>query len=308
MPVTLQQQRLTSSHPGPHVLITGGVHGDEWEPMAAIRRLLTRLDGRLQKGQVTLVPIVNEGAFVRGARTADDGLDLARTCPGRADGSITEQTAHALSALIAQAEAYIDLHTGGTRLQVLPLAGYMLHPDAGVLEQQRRMARVFGLPLVWGTDWRLNGRSLSVARDHNVPAIYCEYLGGGLLASEGVEAYVRGCENILTDLGMLPGPAPQVPSGQRVIEDNRPSAGHMQINHPTPHGGFFESAVALGDRVTTGDLLGTVYDPLGRTPVEIRARYAGQVIVLHTYARIEADTSVAVVLEEPVPAPPTPPG
>jgi len=298
MPVTLKLHRLTSPQPGPHVLITGGVHGDEWEPMAAIRRLMTRLDGRLQQGQVTLLPIVNEAAFVRGARTADDGLDLARTCPGRADGSITEQTAHALSALIAQATCYIDLHTGGTRLQVLPLAGYMLHPDPGVLAQQRRMARIFGLPLVWGTDWRLNGRSLSVARDHNVPAIYCEYLGGGLLAHAGVEAYVTGCENILADLGMLAGPAPQFPPGQRVVEDDRPSAGHMQINHPTPLGGFFEAAVALGDRVATGDLLGTVYDPLGRAPVEIRARYAGQVIVLHTYARIEADTSVAVVLEE----------
>lgn len=299
MPVNLQLHRLGSPQPGPHVLITGGVHGDEWEPMAAIRRLVTRLDGRLQKGQVTLIPIVNEGAFARGARTAADGLDLARTCPGREDGSLTEQTAHALSAQIAQANFYIDLHTGGTRLQVLPLAGYVLHPNARVLEQQRRMAQVFGLPLVWGTDWRLNGRSLSVARDHHVPAIYCEYLGGGQLAPEGVDAYVRGCENILTDLGLLPGPAPQVPPGQRVVEDDRPSAGHMQINHPTPQGGFFEAAVKLGDRVATGALLGTVYDPLGRTPVEIRARYPGQIIVLHTYARIEPDTSVAVVLEEP---------
>ncbi|MCH8241205.1 MAG: succinylglutamate desuccinylase/aspartoacylase family protein [Planctomycetes bacterium] len=25
---------------GPHLLITGGVHGDEFEPMAAIRRLI----------------------------------------------------------------------------------------------------------------------------------------------------------------------------------------------------------------------------------------------------------------------------
>ncbi|MFN7805840.1 MAG: hypothetical protein ACK5TO_17610, partial [Planctomycetaceae bacterium] len=94
---------------------------------------------------------------------------------------------------------------------------------------------------------------------------------------------------------------PQIPAGQRVVEDDRPSAGHMQINHPTPQGGFFEAAVRLGDRVVTGARLGTVYDPLGRTPVPIHARYAGQVIVLHTYARIEPDTSVAVVLEETAP-------
>lgn len=49
------------------------------------------------------------------------------------------------------------------------------------------MARAFGLPLIWGTDPTLPGRSLSVARDANVPAIYAEYLGGGRLNS-GVDA------------------------------------------------------------------------------------------------------------------------
>lgn len=298
MPVELQSVTLSGPNPGPHVLITGGVHGDEWEPMAAIRRLQPRLAHHLRRGRVTLVPIVNEGAFARGARTAEDGLDLARTCPGRPDGSITEQTAWALSELIGQSDYYIDLHTGGTRLRVLPLAGYMLHPQADILERQRRMARVFGLPLVWGTDWRLNGRSLSVARDRGLPAIYCEYLGGGQLDPAGVEAYIAGCLRVLADLELLD-PADAVPGVEpRVVEDDRPSAGHMQINHPTPCAGFFEAAVELGDLVARGDLLGTVFDPLGTQATEIRAQYAGQVIVLHTYARIEGNTSVAVILEE----------
>ncbi|MCY2965237.1 MAG: succinylglutamate desuccinylase/aspartoacylase family protein [Planctomycetota bacterium] len=298
MPVTLASQTLTGDKPGPHVLITGGVHGDEWEPMGAIRRLRFKLAGRLRRGRVTLIPIVNEAAFARGSRVADDGLDLARTCPGRVDGSVTEQTAWALSEVIRSADFYVDLHTGGTRLKVLPLAGYMLHPDKDVLEKSRRMARLIGLPLVWGTDWRLNGRSLSVARDANVPAIYCEYQGGGMLDSAGVEAYVAGCVNLLADLGLTDGPVTLPPADQRVVEDDRPSAGHMQINHPTQNAGFFEAAVGLGDRVTAGGLLGTVYDPFGDTPAEIRAQYAGQVIVLHTYARIEANTSVAVILED----------
>jgi predicted deacylase len=40
-------------------------------------------------------------------------------------------------------DGYIDLHTGGTELAVLPMACYMLHSDATVLEQQRPMARAF---------------------------------------------------------------------------------------------------------------------------------------------------------------------
>ena len=190
--------------PGPHLLITGGVHGDEFEPMAAIRRMIREIRPEELCGRVTLVPVVNEPAFRRGQRTAEDGLDLARTCPGRVDGSVTERIAWELSKLIRSADYYIDLHTGGTRLTVLPLTGYTLHPNAEVLEKQRRMARAFGLPLIWGTDPNLEGRSLSVARDANVPAIYAEYLGGGRFDPQGVEAYVRGCLGVMAEMGMLP--------------------------------------------------------------------------------------------------------
>ena len=174
----LQKRVIEGRLPGPSLLITGGVHGDEFEPMIAVRRLMARPEWSQLRGRLTLAPVVNEAALARGSRVAEDGLDLARTCPGRANGSITEQAAHALSAMIREADYYIDLHTGGTALSVWPLAGYMLHANAEVLEKQRLMARAFNLPLIWGTDANLEGRSLSVARDANVPAIYAEYEGG----------------------------------------------------------------------------------------------------------------------------------
>ncbi len=288
---------VAGEQPGPTLLITGGVHGDEFEPMAAIRRLMTEIDPQKLRGRVWLVPVVNEPAFRRGQRTAEDGLDLARTCPGRSDGSVTEWIAFALSQLVRSADLYIDLHTGGTRLTVLPLSGYMLHADAEVLARQRRMARAFGLPIVWGTDPGLEGRSLSVARDARVPAIYAEYLGGGRFDPAGVAAYVRGCLDVMAEFGMLHGRAAPAGEPQLVVEDDRPGSGHMQVNHPAPCEGFFEPAVALGTQVRAGDVLGRVVDPLGQRIEMIRARYTGMVIVLHTFPRVEAGTSVAVVLE-----------
>jgi predicted deacylase len=306
---------------GPHLLVTGGVHGDEFEPMAAVRRLMHEIRPEQLRGRVSLVPVVNEPAFRRGQRTADDGLDLARTCPGRADGSVTERIAWELSKLIRSADYYIDLHTGGTRLSVLPLVGYMLHANAAILNAQRRMARAFGLPLIWGTDPSLPGRTLSVARDAHVPAIYAEYLGGGRFEPAGVEAYVKGCLGVMAELGMLS----QVPSAgeenavsqtrfvarlplghveagpspaTRMVEDARPGSGHMQVNHPSPMEGFFEPAVALGQQVEAGDVLGTVCDLAGHRAETIRSRYTGTVIVLHTFPRVELGASVAVVLEE----------
>jgi predicted deacylase len=290
---------LSADAAGPHLLITGGVHGDEFEPMAAIRQLIGRCraidaDIRLCRGSLTLVPVVNEAAFLRGARIAEDGLDLARVCPGDPAGSVTQRTAHALSEMIRAADYYIDLHSGGTQFSVLPMTGYTLHSDAQVLDQQRNMARAFNLPIAWGTANNLEGRSLSVARDANVPAIYAEYLGSGLCNVEGVGAYVNGCLNVMRLLKMIDG-AVSPCRVELAVEDPRPDSGHMQVCNPAPVTGFFEPAVKLGQHVDSGARLGTVSD--ATTTHEIRSQQTGIVLVLRTFSRVMKGESVGVVLE-----------
>ncbi|MEQ8790401.1 MAG: succinylglutamate desuccinylase/aspartoacylase family protein [Pirellulaceae bacterium] len=293
--VEIQKRELTGS-PGPHLLIIAGVHGDEFEPMACVRRLMHEVSPESLTGKLTLVPVANEAAFELGTRTAEDGLDLARVCPGREDGSITERTAHALSAVIRTADYFIDLHTGGTALTVWPLAGYKLHANLQVRETQRRMARAFNLPLVWGTDPNLEGRTLSVARDANIPAIYAEYLGGGRFEPDGVTAYVEGCLNVMAELGMLDRPRPDSHI-EYEVEDERPSAGHMQICNLSPMTGFFEPAVRVGQRVAEGDLLGVVCDLLGGQRREVRISQNGIVLVLRTFCRVSEGDSLGVILE-----------
>jgi predicted deacylase len=283
--------------PGPHLLITGGVHGDEFEPMTAIRRLATLPELAAVRGRLTLVPVVNEAAFARGHRTAEDNLDLARTCPGKPDGTITERTAHALSQLIRSADYYIDLHTGGTTLTVWPMTGYVLHRDPAVLEQQRAIARAFGLPVIWGTDPTLPGRSLSVARDANVPAIYAEYLGGGRSAEAGVRAYVQGCLNVMSHLRLIDQPIVPPPQPPLIVEDPRPNSGHMQRCYPSPTEGCFEPVVELGQPVAVGQLLGSVVDPLGRDRHEVFSTQTGRVLVLKTFPGVRKGDSLVVILE-----------
>jgi len=297
----LKSEAILGRQPGPRLLITGGVHGDEFEPMAAIRRLANTCQQAVLCGQVTLVPVVNEAGFARGNRVAEDGLDLARVCPGRIDGSITEQAAYALSELIRTADYYIDLHTGGLTLSVWPMVGYMLHTDAAVLDRQRAMARAFNLPVIWGTDARLNGRSLSVARDANVPAIYAEYLGGGGCSSAGVEAFVQGCLNVMAALGMIKAAPPQS-RVELVVEDPRPGSGHMQCCYPSPADGYFEPAVELGQPIASGRPLGSVVDSLGRNRQHVLAAQTGRVLVVRTFPPVRAGDSLAVILEQNEPA------
>lgn len=296
-PVQLQTFTFGGSEPGPHLLITGGVHGDEFEPMIALRWLARILQDEAIRGKLTIVPIINEGAFSRGSRVAEDGLDLARTCPGRPDGSITERTAHALSLLIRSADYYIDLHTGGLALSVWPMTGYVLHQDIEILEKQRAMARAFNLPVIWGTDPTLPGRSLSVARDAGVPAIYAEYFGGGRATSTGVKAYRAGCLNVLQQLQMIEGRKVPESDVEITVEDPRPNSGHMQCCYPAPQDGCFEICVELGQLVKTGQLLGWVSDPLGKTRHKIHANESGLVLVLRTFPSVKQGDSLAVILD-----------
>lgn len=282
---------------GPHLLITAGVHGDEYEPMVAIRRLMKTLDPKRIRGRVTLVPVVNEPAFRRAARTAEDGLDLARTCPGRPDGAITERIAHALSQIIRACDYYIDLHTGGALFELIPLSGYIIHTNPEVLTAQRRMAEAFNLPLVWGTTPTLQGRSLSVARDANVPAIYVEHGGGGTCDPAKVEDLVAGCQNVMAELGMTARLARFVSRVRHVVHDDQPNSGHMQLNHPSPADGFFEPAVKLGAMIEAGEPLGEVLDPMGESPVSVAATRSGIVAVLRGCPSVSKGDALATIIE-----------
>ena len=200
--------------------------------------------------------------------------------------------------MIRQANFYIDLHTGGTELSVYPLAGYVMHANPATLDVQRRMAKAFNLPLIWGTAANLEGRSLSVARDANVPAIYCEYLGSATCDPSGVEAYVSGCLNVMCELGMLERPkvASQI---KQIVENPEPDQGHMQICNPSPVTGYFEPGVRIGDILSVGSPIGTVYPLDGSSPSVIHATEAGQLIVLRTFPRVKKGESVGVIMELP---------
>ena len=279
MSAAIELQQITySGQPGPHLLITAGVHGDEYEPMLAVQQLIQQLASVNLQGRVTLIPVVNQAAFECAARTADDGLDLARVCPGRSDGTVTERTAVALSEQIRAADYYIDLHTGGRLFDILPMVGYTLHTNPAVLEKQRAMARAFNLPIVWGTQGRLDGRSLSVARDAEVPALYGEYGGGGG-NPQAVGDYVEGSLNVAAHLGIIQRATP-VDRVKYVVEDDRDRAGHLQIQHPASVSGFFHPCVQLGQVVHEGEPLGHITDLLGKEQTPVPAGEDGLVLFL----------------------------
>lgn len=294
---TLQKIVIRGREAGPRLLISAGVHGDEYEGIEAIWELAKAISSEELKGELTLIPIVNEAAFRLRSRTAEDGKDLARTCPGSETGTITERIAARLAAEIRAAEYYIDLHTGGFKFKLVPLVGYMLHPDQRILEKQRRMAKAFGLPLIWGTTSELDGRSLSVARDAGVPSLYAEHGGGGGCDPAGIKDYVAGCLGVMVELGMLSRPLCDKPTPM-IVEDPRKDSGHLQIHHPAPCAGYFRPVKRLGETIQAGATLGRIVDAVGKELAVIPAAQSGTVLLLSWCPVVEAGDTLGVILEQ----------
>ncbi|WP_375584035.1 succinylglutamate desuccinylase/aspartoacylase family protein [Cyclobacterium xiamenense] len=285
---------LRSPKDGPKGLIIAGIHGDEYEPILAVMQLLQTLKSRLLRGCLTLVPVANKSAYLAGRRVGEDGLDLARTCPGNQAGSITEAVAYQLSNQIRESDFLIDMHTGGTLFDIFPLSGYMIHSNPRVLEMQRSMAAAFNLPVIWGTSPDLQGRTLSIARDAEIPAIYTEFRGGGF-RPEGIGRLVAGCEHVLSYFEML-GEEERSANISLKIEDKEPGSGQLQRMYPAPGAGVFVPQVGLGAEVRRYDPIGEIWDYSGKVTNQVLAEKDGTVFLLRAIPRVEKGEALAGIL------------
>ena len=291
----IQHTSFQGKQSGPRLLILAGVHGDEYEPIAAATKLLKIVPGLLSAGTVIIVPIVNFPAFKRASRTADDGLDLARICPGNKNGSVSEVIAAEVSELISASDYLIDMHTGGAAYEIDPLCGYVLHDNAHVLDKQREMAHAFNLKTIWGTSNKLNGRTLSVARDHNIPAVYTEFGGGGGCKKAIVGEYVQGCLNVMNMFGMCESTRVNGRS-EYEVEDYREESGHLQVMLPASMDGFFQAEVSLGDFVKKEQTIGTIADPFGGARLPVQADQDGMIFLLRAIPSVKKGDTLGGVL------------
>lgn len=293
----LKKYELVSGQPGPRVLIVAGVHGDEYEPMLAAHEIIEDLNGKLSHGSIIIVPVANEDAYKQQNRCGTDGLDLARICPGDASGTATHRTAFELSELIRQADYMIDMHTGGLTYDIFPMAGYMLVDDPELLEKQQDLAIATGLPLIWGTDAKPNGRTLSVARDCAVPALYFEYGGGTGFRSKVVKTYKQAVEGVLVKLGILS--TDHKPTDDWVVwlEDYRTNSGYLQDKMPSPGDGVFVAEVSTGDWVIAGQRFGYILDPIQNHKYDIYVKNPGLVFLLRTMIDVKKGDALGGIME-----------
>ena len=131
---------------GPTVILTGGSHGDEHEGPIVLGEIIRDFDlGRLS-GRLIVLPAINTPAVAASCRTSPlDGLNLNRAFPGDAFGTITSQIASYVSGtLYPIADALIDLHSGGSSLEITASGIVTPGPDAASTQRNLDAVKAFG--------------------------------------------------------------------------------------------------------------------------------------------------------------------
>jgi uncharacterized protein len=268
---------------GPRVTLIGGVHGCEYSSIAAVTSFMNELAVDELSGLITAVPVVSMQSFERRSPfvVPEDGKNLNRCFPGSYEGTYTDALARSIfDELIAPADVLIDLHGGDL---VEALEPFTIYDASPVEDRARALAVAFGLPYVVREESEagLAGMTCSAAAGAGIPAIIAEAGGCGQLDPDAVELLVEGVRNVLRSLEMLPGPVRPPRSGMQLVG----AFDWLRCRSA----GFWEAAVAAGDEVGQGQLLGRVTTLFGDAQEEIRAPREGVVLFLTTSAAVSDD-------------------
>jgi uncharacterized protein len=117
-PTHLRSHTFHGLAPGPRLLVTGAVHGNETCGTQAITQLLAEIDAGalpIVRGSVTFVPVTNPLAYLLGQRVGERNLNR-NMAPSAIPQDFEDRIANVLCPLLDAHEVLLDLHsfhTGG---------------------------------------------------------------------------------------------------------------------------------------------------------------------------------------------------
>lgn len=289
-----QRTTLRGNRPGPTLALLGGVHGDEDEGVLAVRRVFQQVQEVELAGTIRAVAPANPGAWDAQSRTDPrDGQDLARCFPGDPGGGETAVLAAALTdEVIDGADLLIDLHSAGLCYRMPLFCGFTRASAAG--DDSRRAALAFGAPLIWEHPNVAPGRSLSVAAERGIPAIFAECSGGGSVDPRELDTYVGGVLGVMAHMGMLPPAFDR--QGSRDVQWIY-GDGDLDMGAKSEHDGFFLSATLAGHVVGEHAEVGRLYDQDMRLLEIVTAPCEGMVMFLRRQARTRVDDVLFVLAQ-----------
>jgi uncharacterized protein len=274
IPITIVRGAQT----GPTLALIAGTHGSEVAPIVALQRVRATLDPAQLRGTILIVHVANMPSFL--GRTVYyspiDGKNLNRVYPGKADGTVSERIAYAITnQIIERADYLVDIHAGDGNESLRPYTYWSpLRLDARADSVAREMALAWGndhivIDTVRPRDRQASMYTQNTAQIRGKPALTTEAGYLGIAAEDMVQRNVDGVFRLLRYFRMIPGnvePVRQPLFFERTEVLRSPATG---VWHPR---------VERGQSVQKGMLIGVLTDFFGVTQAEIRAPFGGIVL------------------------------
>ncbi len=272
---------VRGARPGPRLLLTAAIHGDELNGIAVIHQLANSIDPAGLAGTLVMLPGLNTPGLLQEARefTSVPGFsadNLNRVMPGDASGSAAERYAARLwSVMRANADFAVDLHTQsrGTAYVIYAFASTTATLD---------MAKVIA-PDIIKLDTGVKGSVENTLTDDGVPAVTLELGYPQVFDAQAIDRGVTGITRLMATRGMIAAapPASVTPYVANSLDVVR-----------APLAGFATLHVALGSSVSAGQLVATIADSFGRPRATLTAPRAGRVNSIATNPLREAGDMV----------------
>ncbi|MEM8875762.1 MAG: succinylglutamate desuccinylase/aspartoacylase family protein [Planctomycetota bacterium] len=229
--ISLPLRVVRAKEPGPVVLVTAALHGDEINGTGVVHDLMFARRPELTRGTLVLVPVVDIFGFETQSRYMPDRRDLNRCFPGNANGSLSSRFADTVfQELVRKADYVLDLHSAATGRTNFPNVRADLDND-----DCRRLAEAFGCELI--VDGK--GPESSMRRsavEAGVPTVILEAGDPSKIEPSVLEIGVRGVMNVLSKLEMVDD-QPKVPPYQTTVRRTqwlRGSVGGLLRFHISP--------------------------------------------------------------------------
>lgn len=275
--------------------IVSALHGDEYEACRAIQLLNTHLKSESISGRVIAFPIANPAAFKANSRTTPellDGMNLARSFPGDAAGSLTEKVADKIWQYILSnktSNSYLlDLHSGGQHYSYVELSGVrdidLDSPQSKISMELARAMQISNLWIMPATE----GTISTVAINAGIPAIGCEMQGTGGLDDNDVQVYFKGILNVLRYTQQLQSGEYSLQSGEFLPIETILS----------PSDGFIPSFPSLKTKLNSGDEICEILDSFGNFVTKIFSPCNGEIWAIRRNPSISKNEIVALVSNE----------
>lgn len=278
---------LHGEQPGKTVLITAGIHAEEYVGIQSALELSEMLKVQKIAGTVVIVKVVNRKAFElrSGSDSHEDGKNLNRVFPGNKEGTWSERLAYAIEKeLLSIADYYIDLHSGDSYEQLTPYVYYAGAAAKEVVEQSREMAQQADVPYMVGSNVAMGG-CYNYAASLGIPSILLERGQMGGWTKEESHSTRRDVRNILCHLGIYQGEKDYRNYYPLEVKDLCYQAANEQ--------GLWYPCKKPGDMIQQGDILGVIKDYEGKILEVCKAEYGG--VILYQTGSLQVQESGSVI-------------